>query len=97
MFCFHYRTDDNGSIRDAGGNEAQEPGQPGTGSVRGYVRCDASADRLSHRVKDAHVLRESEQNRHRRRCEAFPGPSHCQLRVALLLFRSCVWLLCACL
>lgn len=36
------------SGRDAGGNEAQEPGvgQPGTGSARGYVRCDASADRL---------------------------------------------------
>lgn len=36
------------SGRDAGGNEAQEPGvgQPGTGSARGYVRCDASADRV---------------------------------------------------
>lgn len=73
------------SGRDAGGNEAQEPGvgQPGTGSARGYVRCDASADRLSHRVKEAHVLRESEQNHHRRRCEAFPGSSHGQLRVML--------------
>ncbi|XP_035771280.1 glucose-6-phosphate isomerase-like [Neolamprologus brichardi] len=63
--------------RDAGGNEAQ----PGTGSARGYVRCDASTDRPSHHVKEAHVLRETEQNHHRRRCEAFPGPSHCELRV----------------
>lgn len=66
-------------------------GQPGTGSARGYVRCDASTDRPNHRVKEARVLRGSEQTHHRRRCEAFPGPSHRELRS---MPRSSVVVLC---